>query len=96
MHDDWEMDLGTLVEPGARLADGQGMINTHCGVFVLEWDVELLHSIYRHPQAVEDVVEYNDPPFLLLVLGEAILGVNQSHLLQYRRFAALSSTCARD
>lgn len=96
MHDDREMDLGMLAEPGGSLADGQEINDTHCGVFGFEGNVELLHSIYRHPQAVENVVEYDNPPLLLLILGEAILGVNQSHLLQYRRFATLSSTCAND
>jgi hypothetical protein len=37
-------------------------------VFVLERDAKVLHSIDGHPQAIENVVEDDDPPFLLLVL----------------------------
>lgn len=54
---------------------------TNFGFLVLERDLELLHGIAKHLEAIEDVVEDDDPPLLLFVLIEAILGIDQSHLL---------------
>jgi hypothetical protein len=47
---------------------GRGGNYTHCGIFILERNVKVLHSVDRHPQAIENVVEDDDSPFLLLVL----------------------------
>ena len=41
---------------------------THSGFLPLERDAEVLHSVDGHPQAVQNVVEDDNPPFLLLVL----------------------------
>jgi hypothetical protein len=57
---------------------GQGdqSLETYSGAFVLEADAKLLHRVDRHPQSIEDIVEDDDTPFLLLVFGEAIFGVD--------------------
>jgi TM2 domain-containing membrane protein YozV len=65
---------------------------THWSIIVFEPDSKLIHSINCHPKTIKYVVEDNDPPFLLLVLGKSILGVDQFHLLQNCRFTTLSGT----
>ena len=64
-----DLRLGRLASFGA-LAGWLGRRGdcTHSGILVLEWDAKVLHSVDRHPQAVQNVVEDDNPPFLLLVL----------------------------
>jgi hypothetical protein len=66
---------------------------THRSILVLKWDTQIAHRVGCHSQTIENVVEDDNAPFLLLVLGESILCVDQSHLLQNGRFSTLSSTC---
>ncbi len=67
-------------------------LRTNRSIIILEGDIKLFHCIDTHPQAVEDIVEDDDAPFLLLVLGEAIFCIDQSHLLQDRRLSTFSSS----
>lgn len=75
------------------IAPSCAIVDTHRSILVLEANAEFVHRIDTHPQAVQDIVEDDNTPFLLLVLGEAILCVDQSHLLQNRRLSTLSSSC---
>jgi len=65
-------------------------IATYCGVFILEGVPIFVHGIDGRAQTIENVVEYDNAPFLLLVLIEAILCVYQSHLLEDCRLSTLS------
>lgn len=64
------------------IAPSSAIVDTHRGILVLEANIEFLHRIDAHPQTVQDIVEDNDPPFLLFILAESIFCVDQSHLLQ--------------
>jgi succinate dehydrogenase hydrophobic anchor subunit len=68
-------------------------IVTYSSVFILKGEAIVVHGVNGHAQTIEDVVEYDDAPFLLLVLVEAILGVYESHLLEDSRFPTLSGAC---
>lgn len=81
-----------LVDPSLLETD-HGRWHAYSSIVELKCDTKLVHSVNRHPQTVQNVVEDDDPPFLLFVLGESILCVYQSHLLQYRRLSTLSGTC---
>lgn len=90
-HNEWEVNLrergvrtwaGGHLTSGAYLEAGEIKAKTHCCILKFERDLELLHRIHNHPQAIDDVLEDDDSPFGLFVLGEAIPSVDQSHLLQ--------------
>lgn len=89
LHDCWQVCL-----PEASILISYGAMHecTYRSILIFKINFEFLHRIDAHPQAVEDIVEDDHPPFLLLVLGEAIFCVYQSHLLQDRRLAALPSS----
>lgn len=55
---------------------------THSRIFVFEAEAVVIHRINRHAETVQDVVENDDAPFFLLIFGEAILCIDQSHLFQ--------------
>lgn len=70
--------------------------DAHRAVGVSKFDAKLLHSLDTLAQTLEDVVEDDQTPFVLLGFAKALLGVNQAHLLEDRRLPALAGTCVTD
>ena len=62
-------------------------------VLVLEFDTAVVHDVENESHGLDDVVEYYGLPFELLAFGEA-LRIDQPHLLEDRRLARFSGTCA--
>ena len=62
-------------------------------VLVLEFDIAVVHGVENDSHRLDDVVEYYGLPFELLAFGEA-LRIDQPHLLENRRLARFSGTCA--
>lgn len=72
----------------------RGSATTYQIVVVLELGLLLLHGGEDGLEGRDQVVEDDGAPLLALQLVEAA-GVDNSHLLEDGRLAALSSTCTR-
>jgi hypothetical protein len=58
---------------------------------ILKLAVLLIHGRQQNLKCIEQIEKYDDAPLLPLILGKAA-GMDESHLLEHSRFAALSST----